>query len=341
MRTVWQKIGFIACVGFTAIMAGANLAHMSSSAQGSPVDIFGVSIPQRLFMSVAAVCVDAVIVISPFAIGKWNRENNNSALFVSIAIWLLCSGWSINSLHDWFADSATNAAIPAEQAAKKQAHNADDLKRARDRLDDIQRRLLKVEDRDQRRILKEEEKETKASISDIETADLKTVVATPGKANDSEHWVKAFAIWFISVGCWILVFGSDGSRDEKLEKWDGKHLGKGVEINLPNGNQRVPLDAVPSQPSQHLISPPPGKRAKTVREKPVETASHPEARPENVVDLRPKDGMERTRLSEAEAIEVALRMRQMTPPAPWPKIAEETGWPQSSIHRKAAGKGVR
>lgn len=340
MRHIWQKIGLLACLGFTAIMAGANLAHMSSSAHGASVSIFGLEVPHKLFMSVGAVCVDLVIIIVPFAIAKWYREDNNTALYSAVIIWIICSGLSMKSVHDWFAESASNAAVPVEQAAKKQAHTADDLKRSKDRLDDIQKRLLKEDDRDRRRILKEEEKETKTSISELEAADWKAVVAAPEKVDDSEHWMKAIAIWFLSVGCWIAVFGSEGSMDGKRGRRDEMDL----EIKLPNGNQKVPLEAAPSQPSQPsqpLIPAPSGKRSKTTREKPNETPSHPETRPENVVVFHPKDGTERLRLSEADAIEMAIRMRQMTPPAPWPKIAEETGWPQSSIHRKAAGKGVR
>lgn len=240
MNLIWQKVAFIACLGFTALMAGANLAHMTATANGAPVPLLGFEIPHKTIMAVGAVCVDVIIIISPFALRYRHVNGQHTAFFVVLSLWLGCSLVSIQSVHDWLAESAQATAAPAVSAERQYHDLKTTLDESRVRLKSIKEKLLKEEDYGKRRILLNEEKRQKDDIDVMEKKFWQAQVVPMPKPDDMEHWVKAVILWALSVGCWVGFLGDEGGDHPSKNT----HLGDSVVHNGVTPPQHRPTSDV-------------------------------------------------------------------------------------------------
>lgn len=329
-------VSTLAALGFTILMAGANLAHLTAQAKGNSVPILGFEISHRAFMTLGALCIDGVIIVAPIYIEELARKRMWSRLVVAFAAWLICSAVSLNSVHAWLSAAEVEAADASAKDQKRSETLKNNIAYERRRLETIRKDLQKGPDNETRRVLRNQEKEAQTAIDNYQKQDWESATASMQPALDSNQaWFLAGGMWFLSVGTWfafrpshlIPPFGWDGGMRNGMswdlqQNWDEKTLSSQYVPPSQNEMDSIPRIPPPTKPSQ----PKDGMRN-----------GRPDPLPPGVLDARPKLAQmsgKPQRLPEDEAISMAIAMRSREKPASWGEIARATGWPVSSINRK-------
>lgn len=333
-----KAVSICVALGFTVLMAGSNLAHLTARAEGNPVPILGYEIPQWHIMAIMALCVDGGIVVAIMWMEDHARKRAWMKFAVVFAFWVFCSGVSITSMHAWFAAADTKAQSARALDKKKSNTLKANISYERNRLEGVRKALAAGPANDERRALKTQEADAEKAIATYQKSDWEIATTSDVEANPYIPWAAAFGVWFIVSTTWFGFRASQPSHG--MGWWDlmGRGMGRGMEwkTKIPWDEKSVTNQRIPS--SQNGMESVPRIPGPSQAQNGMESGSHqrPMTLPDGVLDARAllAERSVRRRLSEREAIAVAVARRNQNPPVSWTEIARETGWPVSSINRK-------
>lgn len=267
---------------------------------------------------------------------------------VAMAVWLTCSAGEICGGAAWMEANTGRIEEPAAKAREAADAAASGLAEEKAALEKIRTALIRETDRNKLRDLRKQRDESIATIERMTPkAYTATIVPFKSPVAGVELYV-AFAFWLFSQAAWVVALEGMGgieSRAAIITPNQPRPSLPALPWNTALTMERRIVHSMDSTGFQncpasfHTTITVPFQRIPSVPGETVPDQLSPLCRPgEGDVEHleQSMDSMERERLSEGEAVALAMRLRAINPPTPWADISEKTGWPQSSLHRKVA-----